>query len=98
MTQTDNKAKILAFVSTLGPAGEPPRTDQPLFYTAAQESMAAARRRGNYGLDSLDRVEVAMFCEDAFPIAVHDPEIEELTTIDEIAALVDRKLEERARV
>ncbi len=89
--------KVGALVAKLGPLDEPPADDQPLFYAAMLTNSDAHRAGGGYGLDSLDRVEVAMEIEEAFDLAFGDADTESLNTVADLAAFVDRKLEEKAR-
>jgi acyl carrier protein len=44
------------------------------------------------GLDSLDKIETAMFIEDEFKIAFTDDEENGARTISDFVALIDRKL------
>jgi acyl carrier protein len=49
--------------------------------------------------DSLDRIELMMAAEDAFGIAIDDPEAEAVKTVADLVALINRKLaaQERTR-
>jgi acyl carrier protein len=49
--------------------------------------------------DSLDRIELMMAAEEAFDVAIDDPEAEAVKTVADMVALVNRKLaaQERTR-
>lgn len=60
-----------------------PRPDQPLFLKNATKPSAACND-GCYGLDSLDRVELAMSIEDHFDVEISDAEVNDLNTLEDI--------------
>jgi acyl carrier protein len=98
-TQTDTTLdRVLAIMGKIDmPHGEPPAPDQQLFYVAKMESSDQARERGNYGFDSLDRVEIVMTVEDEFGFEIPDCDVIDnpsWNTAEGIAAYVDSRLEQ----
>jgi acyl carrier protein len=85
--------KVRAAVADLGAIGDPPRDYQPLFYVAAKTSHNDAVAAGNYGLDSLDRVELAMTLEEDFEVQIPDDAVETFDTVATIAAWIDQQKE-----
>jgi acyl carrier protein len=98
MTQTETTlARVIAMAAKAGPLGCEPTADQQLFYVAAMESSDQARSRGNYGLDSLDRVEIVMSIEEDFGFFIPDVDLEDnpsWNTAEGIAAYIDSRLEQ----
>lgn len=97
MTQTETTLeRVIALIGRVDlPHGEPPKPDQQLFYVAKMESSEQARGRGNYGFDSLDRVEIVMSVEDDFKIEIPDCDVQDnpqWNTAEGIAAYVDGRL------
>lgn len=98
MTRTDTTLdKVLSIIGKNGPLGHDAKPDQQLFYIAASESSEQARARGNYGLDSLDRVEIVMTIEEEFHIDIPDLDVDgnpSWNTAEGIAAYIESRLEQ----
>lgn len=98
MTPSDTTLdRVMNMIAKAGPLGREPKPDQQLFYVAAMESSDQARSRGNYGLDSLDRVELVMTIEEEFNFFIPDVDLTDnpnWNTAEGIAAYVDSRLEQ----
>ena len=54
-----------------------------------------ANLRDHIGLDSLDLIELVMALEEAYDVTISDEEVENLSTICDVTALVARKIQQR---
>lgn len=95
---TDTKERILAGMKRCGlfaldgsgrnDESNPPKDQQQLFFKDATRPTAACNE-GCYGLDSLDRVEMAMMLEEEFGIEISDDQVEKLNTLEDIVRFID---------
>lgn len=57
----------------------------------AERVVPPARIMDDLGADSLDQVELLMACEEEFNIEVPDDEAEEIATVADLIAYIDKK-------
>jgi acyl carrier protein len=57
---------------------------------AAELAIEEASSLADLNADSLDRVEIVMDCEEAFRIEISDAEAEEVQTVGQLIALVEK--------